>query len=63
MSVLVEIDDGSDGEYHDLEDAGEVVQDGAEDAAQLLADQTFVIGFGISVKECKFTEIFIWHRP
>ena len=50
MSVLVEIDDGSDGEYHDLEDAGEVVQDGAEDAAQLLADQTFVIGFGISVR-------------
>jgi hypothetical protein len=22
-----------------------------------------VISFGISVKECKFTEIFIWHRP
>jgi hypothetical protein len=29
MSVLVKINDDSDGEYHDLEDAGEAVQDGA----------------------------------
>jgi hypothetical protein len=38
MSILVEINDDSDGEYHDLEDAGEAVQDGAEAAAQLLAE-------------------------
>jgi uncharacterized membrane protein YoaK (UPF0700 family) len=31
--------------------------------ALLLLYQTFVTSFGISVKECKFTEIFIWHVP
>ena len=31
--------------------------------ALLLLYQTFVISFGISVKECEFTELFIWYYP
>ena len=31
--------------------------------ALLLLYRTFVISFGISVKECKFTEFFIWYLP